>query len=379
MSKHWVAAWGASPNSAAVLSPCMYAKDMTLRYILRTGIAGDAVRLRFSNMAGKEAVFISKITVMRSDGSDCCPVLFGGKPELEMDAGGSAISNSVEFAAEPGDDILVSMYLDRMTYMGTGVKCIGPLSRAWFAEGDWCEQAELSVMHSMAMQEFYFLTELDVLTNATSKALVAFGDSITAQSWPDHLVLRLQNEGNHNLSVVRRGIGGSRIFGQYENLEHRRYGRKGFDRFAEEISADGADRVIVLHGINDLLHPGSGHPCRPISDLPDAEKLIDGLRTYIKMAHDKGLKIYLATITPFGGWKSWTPEREMIRQKANDWIRTTDEHDGFIDSAAALEDPECRSRMRPECDSGDHVHPSLLGANAIAECIPRKFLYDERA
>ena len=175
MSKHWVAAWGASPNSAAVLSPCMYAKDMTLRYILRTGIAGDAVRLRFSNMAGKEAVVISKITVMRADGSDCRPVLFGGKPELEMDAGGSAISDSVEFTVEPGDDILVSMYLDRMTYLGTGVKCIGPLSRAWFAEGDWCEQAELSVMHSMAMQEFYFLTELDVLASTPTKALVAFG------------------------------------------------------------------------------------------------------------------------------------------------------------------------------------------------------------
>lgn len=376
MSEHWVAAWGASPNSAAVLSPCMYSKDMTLRYILRTGIAGNSVRLRFSNMAGKETVFIPKVTVMRPDGSNCTPVLFGGKQGLAMDAGGSGVSDPVEFAVEPGDDILVSMYLDRITCLGTGVKCIGPLSRAWFAEGDWCEKAELSVMHSMTMQEFYFLTEMDVAANASSKALVAFGDSITAQSWPYYLVLRLQNEGDHNLSVVRRGIGGSRIFGQYENLEHRRYGRKGPDRFAEEISADGVDRIIVLHGINDLLHPGSGHPCRPISDLPDAEKLIGGLKTYIGMAHDKGMKIFLATITPFGGWPSWTPEREMIRLKVNDWIRTTDEHDGFIDSAAALEDPECRSRMKPEFDSGDHVHPSLLGANRIAECIPQEFLHN---
>ena len=48
------------------------------------------------------------------------------------------------------------------------------------------------------------------------------------------------------------------------------------------------------------------------------------------------------------------------------------EHDGFIDSAKALEDPECISRLKPEYDSGDHIHPSLLGANRIAECISRK-------
>jgi len=367
MNKHWVAAWGTSPSIAERL-PAQYAKDITLRYTLKTTIGGSAIRLHFGNAFGSEAVTLTRVT---ANGHE---VLFGGQSECRMDAHGEAVSDPLDMDVQPGDDVAVSIYLGEMTRMDCGCAIQGPFCRGCFAYGDRCGEAEFSLLWRKETDWHFFLTRMDVLAEENAHAFVAFGDSITSQSWPDWLVQRLLDEGRSDLSIIRRGISGSRILREYENPQHIHYGPEGMKRFEKEVCIDGATSVLILHGINDIIHPDGQHPCRPWAYMPTVDDLIEGLRKYIAIARSHGLKVYVATMTAIRGWRTDSDERQAIRSAVNEWIRTTDEIDGVVDFDAATHDPMNPLALLPECDSGDHLHPSIEGAKRMAKCIPEDYL-----
>jgi lysophospholipase L1-like esterase len=129
--------------------------------------------------------------------------------------------------------------------------------------------------------------------------------------------------------------------------------------------------VIVLIGINDIGHPGTG--TIPLSESVTQQDLIGGYRQLIARAHEKGLPVYGATLTPFEGTifpGYYSPEKESVREAVNDWIRGSDEFDAVIDFEQALRDPAHPTRMLPAYDSGDHLHPNDLGMQAMANAIP---------
>jgi lysophospholipase L1-like esterase len=92
-------------------------------------------------------------------------------------------------------------------------------------------------------------------------------------------------------------------------------------------------------------------------------------RQLIDRAHAHNLRIFGATLTPFEGAAYYTPEGEVKRQALNDWIRKSGAYDAVMDFDAAVRDPAKPSRSRPEFDSGDHLHPSPAGYQAIAASI----------
>ena len=53
LSGKWVAVWGSAP-SEPIAVPAVYAKDITLRFNLRSPLNGKALRLHFNNLYGKE-------------------------------------------------------------------------------------------------------------------------------------------------------------------------------------------------------------------------------------------------------------------------------------------------------------------------------------
>ena len=113
---------------------------------------------------------------------------------------------------------------------------------------------------------------------------------------------------------------------------------------------------------------------RPMSDLPTVEELIEGLKMYIRQAHDFGYKVYVGTLLPMGGWRTDAPFRQEMRHAYNEFIRTTDLIDGCIDFDLALRDPEKPDYFLPEYDSGDHLHPSKAGYERMAAEIPAALL-----
>ncbi len=377
----WVGAWG-NAISIATRRPENYAKNLTLRYPVKMLISGSAVRIKLDNFCGTEAVTITSAFAAGSDGESAIeagtslPVTFGGSPSVTIPAGEAVTSDPIAMTVNAGEYIAVSLYLADFTEMRSAVLITGPLSKGYFAVGDHTEAKELPAELSNKTNWFYFLSDIEVLADADKRTVICFGDSITAQAWPDFLMERALEASGGRTAVIRKAASGTRILRQYDNITYDSYGLKGDIRFPREILVSGADTVIIQHGINDIIHPvGTDvNIFRPWSDLPTAEEMIEGLRYYIRTAREHGLKVYLGTLLPIEGWRTYADFREELRNAVNDWMRTTDEADGCIDFDRAVCDYDHPARFDKGCDSGDHLHPSTEAYKRMAAAVPEELL-----
>ena len=369
----WVSVWG-NAVSVAENRPERYAKDITIRYPVQIPFFGDALRLTFDNYCGTEEVTLSKVTVFY--GGEFYRVTYEGVGEIHIPAGGTVVTDPLEIRLIEGELIQISFYLADFTLMRSVVYACGPLSEGLYANGDQTENSHIDIVKSRKTQLFYFLSNVSVLTGGENRAVVCYGDSITAQDWPDYLAMRCFQEGYHKTAVIRRAASGSRILRQYDCLTYESYGLSGENRFSHEVPTDGADVVIIQQGINDIIHPvgEEKNVFRPMSDLPTVEQLIDGLKTYIAQARSYGYRVYVGTLLPMGGWRTDAPFRQEMRHAYNNFIRTTDLIDGYIDFDKILQDPNDPNRFAPKYDSGDHLHPSKAGYERMAREIPRELL-----
>ena len=179
-------------------------------------------------------------------------------------------------------------------------------------------------------------------------------------------------------------------------LGHRRFTHnfsdrslQSFNRFDRDVLAQpGVANLIVLEGINDIGWPHM-KPRLPngtvLKDLPfthevvSAEDLIMGLRQIVDRAHQHGIRVFGATLTPYEGADYYSDDGEAERQAVNQWIRTGGAFDGVFDFDAAVRDPQHPSRFREEFQSGDHLHPSAAGYKAMADAVDLAILNQSRA
>jgi len=370
---HWASIWG-NAVSIAENRPERYARNITIRYPIRVPFDGSALRLTFDNYCGTEPITINKTTLLVR--GTFVSVTFGGERTVTIGEGANVTCDPVEVELYAGETVYVSFYLKDFTLMRSVVFTCGKLSGGLYANGDETETVDIDINTSRATKLNYFLSNVSILTAQENRTIVCYGDSITAQDWPDCLALRCFKEGYTKTAVIRRATSGSRILRQYSCLTYESYGLSGEYRFAHEVPTDGADTVIIQQGINDIIHPvgEEKNVFRPMSDLPTVEELIEGLKDYISQAREMGYKVYVGTLLPMGGWRTDAPFRQEMRHAYNEFIRTTDLIDGCIDFDAALRDPENPNHFRPEYDSGDHLHPSGKGYERMAAEIPAELL-----
>jgi lysophospholipase L1-like esterase len=210
---------------------------------------------------------------------------------------------------------------------------------------------------------------------------VTLGESVTDgvgstpdanQRWTNVLAERLQgHSGTTDMAVLNSGIGGNRIL-------HDIVGPSALNRLDRDVLVQsGATHLIVSPGNTDILIPDLiGIPAQNVS----AEQIIQGPQQIIIRARAMGLRVYGATLPPVEGFPFpgfWTPVMEEKRQLVNRFVRTSGAYDAVIDFDAVLRDPAQPTRLRPEYDSGDHVHPNDLGHRAMAEAIDLKLFRGE--
>ena len=98
------------------------------------------------------------------------------------------------------------------------------------------------------------------------------------------------------------------------------------------------------------------------------------MRSYIRQAREYGLDVYIGTLLPIYGWRTYEPFRDELRCAVNEWIRRTTEIDGCIDFDRALCDSENPAAFGQGYDSGDHLHPSERAYERMAAEVPEILL-----
>ena len=149
-----------------------------------------------------------------------------------------------------------------------------------------------------------------------------------------------------HISAVDSAIAGNAIYGGW--------GEPAVDRFKRDVlDVPGVGYAAVLIGPNDI--PGA------VSDITNG--FISAYSGMISECHKAGIKIYGGTITPFGNNEHWASDlHERIRTQVNGWIMSPESgFDGYVDFASAVADPADWTKLRPDCDSGDGLHPSSKG------------------
>lgn len=374
----WVSCWG-NATSITDRREAVYAKDITLRYPIEIPFRGNKLRFRFSNLTGTEPITITEVSVAKKDrfNDTLCYIKFGGSSSLTLQPGKEATSDELEIDVNAYETLCISMYLEGFTQMNAGTLVTGPMSKAQYSYGKHTDKETLPDALTRNTQWFYFLNTIDIFTEEQNHALICYGDSITAQSWPDYLAIRAREEGSNNVAIIRRAVSGTRILRQYDCITYQAYGLKGATRFPIEMNVSGASDVIIQHGINDIIHPVGTevNRYRPWSDMPTCNDLKEGMeKIYVDYARKLNLRIWSGTLLPIEGWRTYNSLREEIREKFNEWLRTSPLFDGCIDFDKVMRDSNNPHSFAEEYDSGDHLHPSEAAYKAMAYCIPQELI-----
>ncbi len=175
--------------------------------------------------------------------------------------------------------------------------------------------------------------------------------------WPPRLQA---DKKTADLGVLNEGIGGNRVL-------HDGYGPSALARFDRDVIAQsGVKYLIILEGINDIGRLKDPHEQ---GDNITADDLIFGLTQLVTRAHQHGIKVFGATLTPYLPTGYSSPQGEAVRQAYNQWIRTSGVFDGVIDFDKITQDPAHPETFLPDYDSGDHLHPGDAGYKAMGDAI----------
>ena len=404
--------------------------NTTIRHMVRVSVGGSKIRLRLTNAATPEDLAVDDLHVALWDKAACptplppvapgtvsrgpacsnivpgtdTPVTLGGSRSFVIPARSDVYTDPVDFPVEPLGEVAISLYFRNLTPpvtthpfgARTAYRVVGlPGSDGNFAGATVFDAATLQGTAALAVaSNRVVITGIDVLAPRTTRGLVAVGDSITDGDhtipetdtrWTDYLAARFidEHQGNGKLPPVvsNAGIGANRVVtdafsGAGPNLVSR------FDR--DVLSRSGVTDIIVLEGINDI---GQGFPG---GFIETAENIIAAYQTLIARAHAAGAKIYFATMTPirtdeataagtytglFSQSQTLFELREPRRQAVNEWILTTNEHDGAIDFNAALSAPGLLNQLYapyslyPINGTNDQLHPNYIGYRVMADTV----------
>ena len=386
---HWVSAWSAAvhaplPFTDLPASPVF--ENQTIRMVVRPTMGGERLRVRLSNAFGTTATTIGAAHIaLVSKGAEIVPqsdrvLTFSGSSSIAIPPGAPVFSDPVDLKVPAFAELAISLYLPEKT---------SALSTHFWAQhetyisgpGNFTGQTDIP--NPSMRTSWYWLADVEVWASPQAAATVAFGDSITDgvgakqgeySDWPDDLANRLASgQGAGRLAVLNEGIGGNRIL-------HDGAGVSALARFDRDVLAQpGVVNVIILEGINDIGWPHMKARPSPNGTTPSqgpfaddrvtAQDLIAGLKQIIERAHEHGIRVFGATLTPFEGADYYSADGEVERQAVNQWIRTSGSFDAVFDFDAAVRDPNHPARFREDYQSGDHLHPSAAGYRAMAAAV----------
>ncbi|MFD8740123.1 SGNH/GDSL hydrolase family protein [Streptomyces sp. NPDC059618] len=378
----WVGAWSASPVGAEPGTEPDGLAGRSVRNVVHTAAAGTSARITLSNLFGRTPLVVTHATIAVAATANNAAaaadtmrrLTFDGSTTVTVPAGRQVMSDAVRVRIPHGVDVLVTTY----SPTPSGPVTYHPRAQqiSYVAEGDRTEDVS-AAPYTEQSPYWRYLTALDVLSDDASGTVVVLGDSLTDgvtstvganRRWTDVLAERLRASAGSGdtprYSVVNQGISGNQVLpaGAGRPADS----PSGLSRFGRDVlGRTNVKAVVVDLGVNDILR----NP-----DQVDPRAVTDGLRALVRRAHARGLRVVGATLMPFQGHRGFTPARDAVRRAVNAEIRAGRVYDAYVDFDVALRDPYDSRRLRPDYDSGDHLHPSDKGFRRMAEVFDLKAL-----
>ena len=379
-SVQWTGSWAASPMPVPPMAnqtpPNPAIPDTTYRDIVHLSLGGSALRLRISNEFGIAPLMLGGVHVALSNGEDAIQeatdhkVTFGGADAVTIPAGAMIVSDPVEMHVSAFANLAVSIFVPEQP--GTTLTLhVFAASTNYTVAGNAISAQKLD--GAKKVTSWYLLKGVDVDAGPGKFDVVTLGDSITdgAHSsmnknarWTDILAERLQsNSKTAHIGVLNEGIAGNRIL-------HNVTGPSALARLDRDVLAQGSAKyLVVLLGLNDIGR--SSQPNAP-DDPVTVHQVIWGLQQIAIRAHARGMKVYIATMTPFKGAFYQDAAGLKMREAVNEFIRSSIEFDAVIDFDMVTRDPVHPDTLLPSYDSGDHLHPGDMGYKAMGDATDLK-------
>ena len=370
--KEWVGTWSTAPQLVEPhnMPPEPGLSNNSLRQVVRVSLGGDSLRVRFSNEFGSSPVTMDAVHIAVSAGSGAIDpnthqaLRFDGEPVVTIEPGAVIMSDPFRFVLEPRSDVAITIHFGDTSPDVTGHP--GSRTTSYLLTGNKVSAVDFS--DAVQTDHWYIINGIDVVASESAAAVVVLGNSITdgrgsgtnkQNRWTDELARRLQeSHDTRNVAVLNMGIGGNCVL---RNC----LGPAALSRFERDVI--GQARVhwlIIFEGINDI-----GQAQGTEGSALVAASLITAYEQMIDSAHARGIRVYGATLLPFGDSFYDSPDHESARNKVNAWIRSSGRFDAVIDLDAALRDPENPLHLLPAADTGDHLHPNETGHRMMAEAV----------
>lgn len=381
--QHWIGSWAAAnyyPESFYRV-PAADLTDATIRETVHLSAGGSTLRVHFSNAYNPQPLHIAAahIALPEAPGSSKIQpgtdhaLTFDGAPDVTIPPGAEYDSDPIRFNAAPLSELAITFYLPQAPAQQTGHP--GSRTTTYLTHGNQVSAPDLP--GAKTIPHWLNIAGVDVTAPPQAYTILALGDSITDGDhssvngntrWPDFLAQRLAaSPKNATLGVLDEGIDGNHLL--TDGL-----GPNALARFDRDVLGHPSVRyVVLLEGVNDIgALSRLPEPPSPAVHQQLVHNLIAAYQQIIDRAHAAGLTIYGATILPYMGSTYYHPgpSNEADRQALNAWIRQPGHFDGVIDFDHALADPHDPTRLNPAYDSGDHLHPSPAGYQAMANAIP---------
>ncbi|KJK47944.1 hypothetical protein UK23_18680 [Lentzea aerocolonigenes] len=308
----WLPVWQAVPSISAAVP------DQHVRTTVHLGAAGTSVRVRLSNLMSDQPVRVEQASV--SANGETRQLTFGDSRVITVPPREEVYSDTVR--------LTVTKTLEINTYAPAGTQCQARANRNLTSTGSY----------------LCLVSRVEVAGFTAPGAVVMLGDSITEgdreANWPSLV--------QTDLAVLNAGIIGNGLVSGNDPMTTR--------VIRDALHSGEVRKVVLLGGINDIQH-----------DDISADDLIKGVRAIRMHCQGRGVQLIVGTLTPWRGWTNWTEAREQQRQRLNEQIRA--EFPDAIDFDAAVRDPADPLRLRPEFDSGDHLHPNAAAFGAMARLV----------
>lgn len=323
----------------------------SFRQIVQVSVGGTELRLHLSNIFNTDATEILGVEIAEAQTMGASPdivegtsveLTFGGQRSFTMEAGGEVVSDPVRFPLRDRENLAITIHYGGISAV-TLTSHPGSRTSSYIALGNTTDFSAPAAVTA----HWYTISSIDVVPLKKSAAIAVLGDSITdgrgtttngQDRWTDQLSRSLLKAGK-NISVLNFGLGGNCIL-------RGGLGPTGKSRYARDLFGhDGVEYIILFEGTNDL--GGSRDGLRTASEIQEVWTQI------VTEAHEKGIKVFGATVTSVKGNGYYSEDHEAGRQQLNEWIRSGGVFDGVIDF----------DRMVASADDPDRMDPAYLFEN----------------